>query len=126
MGCRFKILGSGSSGNSTLLITEQAKVLIDAGFTTKRLEGLLEEAGVMLSEIDAIFITHEHADHAAAIAGIKKYPSIKLFANQATARVLQDKHGTDAKWYLFETGGTFRYRDLEVKSFSIPMMRMIL
>ena len=120
MGCRFKILGSGSSGNSTLLITEQAKVLIDAGFTTKRLEGLLEEAGVMLSEIDAIFITHEHADHAAAIAGIKKYPSIKLFANQATARVLQDKHGTDSKWYLFETGGTFRYRDLEVKSFSIP------
>jgi phosphoribosyl 1,2-cyclic phosphodiesterase len=120
MTCRFKILGSGSSGNSSLLITPQARILVDAGFTTKKLEGLLEEAGESLGCIDAIFITHEHADHAAAIAGIKKYPSIKLFANQATARVLQEKHGTESRWQIFETGSTFRYRDLEIKSFSIP------
>ena len=120
MPCRFKILGSGSSGNSSLLITDQAKVLVDAGFTTKKLEELLDQAGVPLATIDAIFITHEHADHASAVAGIKKYPAIKLFANQATARVLQEKHGSESRWQIFETGGTFRYRDLEVKSFSIP------
>ena len=42
---RFSILGSGSSGNSALLVTENARVLIDAGFSARKLEALL--AGVL-------------------------------------------------------------------------------
>ena len=45
MPMRFRILGSGSSGNAALLITEGARVLVDAGFSAKKLSVLLLDAG---------------------------------------------------------------------------------
>jgi phosphoribosyl 1,2-cyclic phosphodiesterase len=117
---RFSILGSGSAGNSAFIQTDNARVLVDAGFSAKRLDGLLAAVGEKLESIDAIFLTHEHGDHAAALTGLARFPQIRVFANRATAETLQRglKHRVD--WHLFETGATFRFRDLEVSSFSVP------
>lgn len=120
MATRFCILGSGSSGNSALLQTEGARVLVDAGFSARKLAQLLANHGEQLARIDAIFLTHEHGDHAAAIDGLKKFPHIRVFANAATARTVQAKLSHRPDWQIFETGATFRYRDLEVRSFSVP------
>ena len=117
---RFCILGSGSSGNSGLLQTEGARVLVDAGFSARKLGQLLAAAGTALEHIDAVFLTHEHGDHAAAIEGLKKFPHIRVFANAATARAVQTGLGHRPDWQIFETGGTFRFRDLEVRSFAVP------
>lgn len=120
MAMRFKILGSGSAGNSALLVTAGSRVLVDAGFSAKRLGELLAETGESLARIDAIFLTHEHSDHAAAMAGLSRHPHIKIFANRATANSLQAGLKHRPQWQLFETGATFRYRDLEVSSFAVP------
>ena len=119
---RFSILGSGSSGNAALLVTDGARVLIDAGFSARKLEQLLAVAGESLARIDAVFLTHEHGDHAAGIEGLKKFPHIRVFANPATARAVEAKldaaHRPD--WQLFATGSRFRFRDLEVETFAVP------
>ncbi len=120
MAMRLQILGSGSAGNAALLQTEGARILIDAGFSCRRLQELLRAAGTRLEEIDAVFLTHEHGDHAAGVEGFKKHPRTELYANAATARAVQQKAGREATWRLFETGATFRFRDLEVTSFSVP------
>ena len=119
---RFSILGSGSSGNAALLVTEGARILIDAGFSARKLEQLLVAAGESLARIDAVFLTHEHGDHTAGIEGLKKFPHLRIFANPATSRAVQAKLDAAHKpdWQLFETGARFRFRDLEIESFSVP------
>lgn len=117
---KFRILGSGSSGNSALLQTEGTRVLVDAGFSARKLASLLEAADESLARIDAIFLTHEHGDHAAAIDGLRKFPNIRVFANAATARAVQAGLAHRPDWQIFQTGARFTFRDLEVESFSVP------
>jgi phosphoribosyl 1,2-cyclic phosphodiesterase len=121
MAMRFCILGSGSAGNSALLQTENARVLVDAGFSARKLGELLAGVGESLDRIDAIFLTHEHGDHAAAVDGLKKFPHIQVFANSATVHALQSGAGAHRPaWQVFETGARFTFRDLTIDSFSVP------
>jgi len=117
---RFSILGSGSSGNAALLVTANARVLVDAGFSARKLGALLGAMGESLAKIDAVFLTHEHGDHAAGIDGLKKFPHIRLFANQSTARAVQAGLQHRPDWQIFQTGSRFQFRDLEVESFAVP------
>ncbi len=117
---RFCILGSGSSGNAALLVTENARVLVDAGFSARRLAALLASVGESLDRIDAVFLTHEHGDHAAGIDGLKKFPQLRLFANAATARAVQQGLEHRPNWQIFETGARFVFRDLQIESFAVP------
>lgn len=117
---RFCILGSGSAGNCALLQTENARVLVDAGFSARRLKEMLAAVGESLDRIDAVFLTHEHGDHAAGIEGLKKFPQLRVFANAATARAVQSGLEHRPDWQVFQTGARFRFRDLEVESFAVP------
>ena len=67
---RAIILGSGSKGNSTLLIGKNKKILIDVGFSYPKIVNDLSKYGFKPSDIDAILITHTHKDH---IAGLKTF-----------------------------------------------------
>jgi len=104
MAMRFCILGSGSSGNAALLVTENARILVDAGFSARKLTQLLASAGEALARVDAVFLTHEHGDHAAGIDGLKKFPHIRIFANAATARAVQNGLEHRPDWQVFQTG----------------------
>ena len=120
MAMRFCILGSGSSGNSALIVTESARILVDAGFSVRKLRGLIEAVGESLDRIDAVFLTHEHSDHAAAVEGLRKYPNIRIFANAPTARAIQDRLDHRPSWQIFETGSSFRFLDIDVDCFAVP------
>ncbi len=63
---RFKNLGSGSSGNATVVEAvggNPFRLLVDCGLGLKQLSWRLGEAGLADEDINAIFITHEHGDH---------------------------------------------------------------
>ncbi len=120
MAMRFRILGSGSAGNAALLETESSRILIDAGFSGRRLRGLLKEANTDLDAINAVFLTHEHGDHTAGLDALKRHPDVTVFANRATARAVQTKLKHRPTWQVFETGSRFQFRDLEVDAFSVP------
>jgi len=120
MAMSFQILGSGSAGNCAILRTAESRILIDAGFTQRKLKQLLHDAGESLDNIHGVFLTHEHGDHAAGIDGLKKFPHIQVFANSATARAVQAKTSHPVAWKIFETGSRFHFRDLEVESFHVP------
>src|SRR5580692_10798539 len=120
MAMRFCILGSGSSGNSALVVTEGTRILLDAGFSARRLGNLISAAGESIEQVDAVFVTHEHSDHMSGIESLKKFPNLKFFANSSTAKAVQKDLTWSPQWQIFETGSSFRFRDLEIQSFSIP------
>ena len=64
---RFRSLGSGSSGNATVVEARSAhhvtRLLVDCGLTLRQLDLRLARAGLQAGDIDAVFITHEHGDH---------------------------------------------------------------
>ena len=60
---RFIPLGSGSTGNATLVEFENARILVDAGLSARRLGRSLESLGVVPESIDVMLLSHEHQDH---------------------------------------------------------------
>ena len=68
----FCSLYSGSSGNSLLVETENTKLLVDAGVSSRKIENALNDINIDPSSIDAILITHEHSDHVQGLGTFSK------------------------------------------------------
>ena len=93
---RYKNMSSGSTGNATLVEARSAsstkpnRVLVDCGMRLSRLLDLLAVADVQPTDIDAIFITHEHSDHIGCVTQFASRYSIPVWASQGTHAALQD------------------------------------
>ena len=81
---RFTSIASGSSGNCTYIGSDNTHILIDAGVSKKRIEEGLKSLDLTLSDISAIFVTHEHTDHIAALHTILKKFDIPIYATGGT------------------------------------------
>ena len=97
------VLSSGSKGNSTLVITDKVKILIDLGTTTSYVEAALNNLNVDAKEISHILITHSHVDH---IKGLK------VFIKRYNPVILVTE---DMKNVLEKELGNFRYEYYEDK-----------
>lgn len=60
---RICVLGSGSAGNAILVEAPKGYLLVDAGFSWREIKARARRAGFDLRGIDALILTHEHADH---------------------------------------------------------------
>lgn len=79
MGLRFTLLGSGSSGNTTLVSDGSAHLLVDAGLSGRETVKRLRECGVEPEQISAILVSHEHGDHCRGVAPFAKNLQIPVF-----------------------------------------------
>lgn len=117
---RFRVLGSSSSGNCALIETAETRVLVDAGFSGRRLQALLRAEGIPLESVEAVFLTHEHGDHMKGLRGLARYPGIRFFANYGTAHAAQAVLQRELRWTLFETGRSFVFKDLTIDTLLLP------
>ena len=63
MGLSFISLGSGSSGNATLVSDGDIHILVDVGLSGRETAKRLRECGLEPEKISAIVVSHEHGDH---------------------------------------------------------------
>ena len=80
----FCSLYSGSSGNSLLVETENTKLLIDAGVSSKKIETALTNLSIDPASINGILITHEHTDHVQGLGTFAKKFDLPVYVNQKT------------------------------------------
>lgn len=115
----FCPLASGSTGNSIYLGTEKVKLLFDVGISYRSLKQKLAEIDVDIESIDAVVISHEHADHIKGLEMIVKTLNIPVFCNSDTAKVLCQSLQVRPKLKIFSTGEDFTFGDVEIHPFSI-------
>lgn len=113
---KFCSLASGSSGNCQYIEYKNTKIIIDAGLSGKKIEENLEKIGVKASDIDAIFVTHEHIDHIKSVGVLSRRHNLKVFSNKMTLDgMLPTVKKLDAKnTFIFENGKSFTFKDLEI------------
>ena len=121
MSLRFTVLSSGSTGNAIVVANDEAKVLIDAGLSAKRVEHLMAEQEVAASELSAIFITHEHSDHVKGLGAIARKYKLPVYANQATWEELDKCVGAleAEQRRILDTGSVVEIHNLSIQSFGI-------
>jgi len=83
-------IASGSSGNATYIGSEDANILIDAGVSRKRIAQGLEEAGIRITDLDAVLVTHEHIDHVSGIGVLERSHQIPVYTTEGTIRGMND------------------------------------
>ncbi len=76
---KVKVLASGSKGNSSLVICNDTKLLIDIGITFSKLCTHLELNNISIDDINALLITHSHADHIKGLSTFIKKTNIKIY-----------------------------------------------
>lgn len=116
------VLGSGSSGNSAVLRSAGTTVMIDAGLGPRKTVARLQAADIDPASIEAIFLTHEHGDHAGGLPGMLNKLQCPVYATRLTADEVrsQDPRNEAATWRIFSSGSTFSVGALEITAFSVP------
>jgi phosphoribosyl 1,2-cyclic phosphodiesterase len=120
---RFRSLGSGSTGNATLVEASsegrRSLLLIDCGFGIRQLDKRLAGAGVAASDIDAIFITHEHGDHIGCVQTLSKRERIPVWMSEGTW-LATGGHDYEGRLHLARDGEHIAVGDLDVRPFTVP------
>lgn len=116
---RLVVLGSSSSGNSTLVEVGRSSVLIDAGFSCKEVTRRLSTAGTDPSELSAIIVTHEHTDHVRGVRVLARRYDLPVYGSTGTidaaARYL-DGVRTEPR----RTGEPFEHGDVRITLVPVP------
>lgn len=81
---RCLVLASGSKGNCLYIEGESGAVLVDAGLSYRETALRLERAGGHLDRIQAILVTHEHADHLAGLDAVAGKLKVPVFGTEGT------------------------------------------
>lgn len=118
----FCSLYSGSSGNSLFVESENTKLLVDAGVSSKKIEEALANLEIDPTSIDGILITHEHSDHVQGLGTFAKKFNLPVFVNKKTLDAMpkQKEKISEKNIKLFNINEKFEIGDLKVKPFSIP------
>lgn len=122
---KFAVLASSSAGNSTYVEGGGVRLLVDAGGNCKALAAALAPLGVGPADIDAVLLTHEHADHVSALAVLERRFGTPLYATDGTFAACEaDRAGRGGceGWNCscFEPGSPFEVGGLLVEPFSTP------
>lgn len=113
-------LFSGSKGNSYYIGSSAEGVLIDAGRNCKQIEQALALNGVDIGCVRAIFITHEHTDHCAALRVLAKKYRLPVFASAGTLRALEMSRRLDPATEAFVIQNEIALGDMLVQRVNTP------
>lgn len=122
---RFISFGSSSSGNCYYIATGQTGILVDAGVGVRALKHGLKEKGLRLADIDAVFITHDHADHIKAVGNLAHDYKLPVYATAEVHRGINRNYCVTTKLTaedvrIVSKSQTTQLGDMRITAFGVP------
>jgi phosphoribosyl 1,2-cyclic phosphodiesterase len=121
---RFCSLGSGSSGNATLVEAGHGaattRLLVDCGFTLRELKVRLALHGLTPADLSAVFVTHEHGDHLGCAFALRRRFGTPLWASDGTWRIACGRCERPPGLHVARDGEPIAIGALEVTPFAVP------
>ncbi|RPJ47700.1 MAG: MBL fold metallo-hydrolase [Betaproteobacteria bacterium] len=116
---RFASLGSGSEGNALVVEAGQSRVLLDCGFSATETVRRLARLALEPLAIDAVLVTHEHADHVGGVARFARRYGIPVYLSYGTyAAAATDGEFCDA--VIIDSHTPFAVGDVEIFPYPVP------
>ena len=123
MTLRFKSLGSGSRGNATVVQardgTRVTHLLVDCGLGIRELHKRLQRAGMLADQLDAIFITHEHADHIGCVRAFALQGRIPVYMSRGT-HVAMGEPDFEGLLNIVSDGMSVEIGSMMLEPFTVP------
>lgn len=120
---RFCSLGSGSSGNATVVESRSgdtvSRLLVDCGFSLRELERRLARAQLAPADVDAVFITHEHGDHIGCALSFARRHQRPLWMSHGTWQAIGEPALPDLM-YIARDGSNIAVGGLRLTPFAVP------
>lgn len=120
MAVRLIPLGSGSSGNATLVESGPHRILVDAGLSARDLGRRLEAVGCAPASVAAVFLTHEHHDHARGVERFSKQHNVPVFCSAETLEAAELSPRHLASWHMLPLGSKVDLDGFSVEPFPVP------
>jgi phosphoribosyl 1,2-cyclic phosphodiesterase len=119
---RFCSLGSGSSGNATVVEATNGitttRLLIDAGFSLRELSARLARAGLAVDDLDAVFVTHEHGDHVGCSLTLARRHDLPVWMSRGTWRAIGESDAPPGLRFARD-GEAVGVGDIELHPFTV-------
>jgi len=114
------VLASGSLGNAAVISSGRTRILLDAGPSCRRLTELFAEAGLEPEEIDAVVVSHEHADHVGGLRTfLKRFPR-PLYVSDLSAGCLKLHEASERLVRTIEPSEALEIGNISVTPFPVP------
>ena len=86
-------IASGSKGNCHFLEKDTTSILIDAGLSGKATIDAMKMHDIDITNLKALFITHEHSDHIKGAGILSRKLDIPIYATELTWAAMEQKIG---------------------------------
>jgi len=123
---RFTSLGSGSSGNATLIEAQPrdgaraTRLLVDCGLPPRQLAARLAARGLLVADIDAVFVTHEHSDHVGGVLALQRRHGTPVWASAGTWAQATAKAADAPTCLVARDGEAIVIGALTLQPFAVP------
>jgi len=88
----FICFGSGSSGNCYYLRTENYGLVIDLGIGIRHFKKYFRDYGLVLAQIGAMLVTHDHTDHVKAVGSLSNELHLPVYSSKEVHAGMQRNH----------------------------------
>ncbi|MBU0994210.1 MAG: MBL fold metallo-hydrolase [Proteobacteria bacterium] len=113
------MLASGSKGNAIYISNGSTTILIDAGLSGVELQRRMASRNISPGDIDAIIVTHEHADHIAGVGVLSRRFDLPVYISAKTMAAASTRLGKLKTVVNFDCGSSFDIKTLKCHPFSI-------